>query len=167
MKSRSGLVRALALGFGLSGCASGGASSTTAAPARPEGAQVLAQGERPRQDDNTRQAQRSLDAADQAADEAAARAMFEEAFAAAEASIAGDPTNPLPHRQAAMALMGLERWIEADEFLSRAEELRPIYAFETESVRERAWIGLYQEAIPLVNSGEYDEAVRACTRPCT
>ncbi len=159
MKSRFGLVLALALGFGLSACAAGGTGST-GVPARPAGSggEVLEQGERPRQDENTRSAQRALDAADAAADEAEAMALNEEAFAAAEASIAGDPTNPLPYRQAAVALMGLERWVEADEFLSRAEELRPIYRFETEGMRERAWIGLYQEATPLVNSGNYEDA---------
>lgn len=159
MKSRFGLVLALALGFGLSACAGGTGSSS--APSRPAatGGQVLAQGERPRNDDNTRTAQRALDQANEADSEAAAMALFEQALTAAEASIAGDPTNPLPHRQAAMALMGLERWIEADEFLSRAEELRPIYQFETETIRERAWIGLYQEAIPLVNGGDYETAV--------
>lgn len=156
MKSRFGLVLALALGFGLAACAGGGTGPSTA-PARPAG-EVLAQGERPRQDGNTRAAQRALEAAEAADDEAQAMALYEEALAAAELSIAGDSTNPLPHRQAAMALMGLERWVEADEFLSRAEELRPIYQFETEGIRERAWIGLYQEAIPLVNSGDYEEA---------
>lgn len=156
MKSRFGLVLALALGFGLTACAAGGTGST-AAPAG-SGGQLIAQGERPRQDDNTRTAQRALEAADAAADEAEAMAFNEEAFAAAEAAIAGDPTNPLPYRQAGLALMGLERWVEADEFMSRAEELRPIYTFETEGIRERAWIGLYQEATPLVNSGDYEEA---------
>jgi tetratricopeptide (TPR) repeat protein len=121
------------------------------------GGEVLAQGERPRQDDNTRAAEQALEGAEQAADEAQAMALYEEALAAAERAVAGDPTNPLPHRQAAMALMGLERWMEADEFMTTAEELRPIYAFETVGIRERAWIGLYQEAIPLVNSGAYED----------
>ena len=162
MKSRLGLVLALALGFGLSACASGagpGASTSGLTPStQVPGGEVLAQGERPRQDDNTRAAERALEGAEEAADEAQAMALYEEAFAAAERGVAGDPTNPLAHRQAAMALMGLERWMEADEFLTTAEELRPIYAFETEGIRERAWIGLYQEAIPLVNSGVYEEA---------
>lgn len=159
MKSRFGLVLALALGFGLSACAGGGTTSTTAPPSPAgSGGELLAQGERPRQDDNTRTAQRALEAADAAADEAEAMALNEEAFAAAEAAIAGDPTNPLPYRQAGIALMGLERWVEANEFISRAEELRPIYQFETEGMRERAWIGLYQEATPLVNTGDYEEA---------
>jgi len=162
MKSRLGLVLALALGFGLSGCAAGGSgtSSPAAVPAG-SGGELLAQGERPRQDDNTRTAQRALEDADGAAGEAEAMALYEEALAAAEAAIAGDPTNPLPHRQGGIALMGLERWVEANEFLSTAEELRPIYQFETEGIRERAWIGLYQEAIPLVNSGDYEAAVPA------
>ena len=60
MKSRLGLVLALALGFGLSACASGagpGASTSGLTASTPvAGGEVLAQGERPRQDDNTRAA---------------------------------------------------------------------------------------------------------------
>lgn len=159
MKNRLGLVLAIAVGFGLTGCAAGGGAGGPA-PAVPAGSggQLLAQGERPRQDDNTRAAARALEAAENAADEAQARAHYEEALAAAQAAIAADSTNPLPHRQAAMALMGLERWEEAGQAMDRAEELRPIYKFETEPIRERAWIGLYQEAIPLVNQGDYEGA---------
>jgi tetratricopeptide (TPR) repeat protein len=159
MKSRFGLVLASAIGLGLSACASGGTGSSSAgtAPVVP-GGQVLAQGERPRPDDNTRSADRALEAAGGAADEAAAMSFFEEALTAAQAAVAADTLNPLPYRQAATALIGLERWAEADQYMTRAEELRPIYQFETETVREQAWIGLYQEAIPLVNSGAYEEA---------
>jgi tetratricopeptide (TPR) repeat protein len=161
MKNRLGLVLVMALGFALTGCAGGGTSQ--AGPvAVPTGAggEVLAQGERPRQNDNTRAAQRALDQADEAEGEAEAMALYEEALTAAQAAITADPTNPLPHRQAAMALMGLERWQEAGEAMTRAEELRPIYQFETEPIRERAWIALYQEAVPLVNAGDYEAAAQ-------
>ena len=160
MKIRYGLVLALALGLGLSGCASGGGSSAgpAAAPTATPGAETLAQGERPRDDDNTRAAQRFLDDADEAESDAAAEALYAQALTAAEAAMAADPTNPRAWRLAAEAAMGAGDYVEADRFLTRAEELRPIYEFETEGMRERAWISLYQEAVPLVNAGEYEQA---------
>ncbi|MEQ9399399.1 MAG: tetratricopeptide repeat protein [Longimicrobiales bacterium] len=162
MKIRYGLVLTLAVGFGLTGCASGGGSSSgggtsTAAPMIP-GSETLAQGERPRDDDNTRAAQRAIEDADNAASDAAAETLYGQALESAEAAIAADATNPRAWRLAAEASMGLGDFVAADRFLTRAEELRPIYQFETEGMRERAWIGLYQEAVPMVNAGEYEEA---------
>lgn len=160
MKIRYGLVLTLALAFGLAGCASGGGSSSGGAAAGPmiPGSETLAQGERPRDDENTRAAQRALEDADNAEDDAAAEAQYSAALQAAEMAIAADSTNPRAWRLAAEASMGLGDFFGADEFLTRAEELRPIYQFETEGMRERAWIALYQEAVPLVNSGDYEAA---------
>lgn len=163
MKIRFGLVLTLALGIGLTGCAGGAATGGAApeAPAATPGAQRLAQGERPRNDANTREADRALEDAAEAEDagnEAQAQTLYQQALTAAEAAIAGDATNPLAWRLAAEASMGLGNWQEADRFLTRAEELRPIYTLETEGMRERAWIGLYQEAAPLVNAGDYEAA---------
>lgn len=161
MKIRSGLALLLATALGVAGCASGGGGSSSGAaasiPTTP-GAETLAQGERPRQDENTRAAQRAMDAADDAADDATAMAAYRQARTAAEAAIATDSTNPLAWRLAGEASLGMEDFVTADEFLTRAEELRPIYSFETEGIRERAWIGLYQEAVPLVNGGQYEDA---------
>jgi len=86
------------------------------------------------------------------------QALYQQALTSAEAAIAADSTNPLAYLQAGTAAMGLGRWEAADAFLARAETLRPIYSLETEGMRERAWINLYQEAAPLVNSGEYEAA---------
>lgn len=160
MKIRYGLVLMLALGFGLTGCASGGGSSsgTSAGPSMTPGAETLAQGERPRDDENTRAAQRALEDAADAESEAAAETLYRQALQAAEMAIAADSTNPRAWRLAAEASMGAGDYIEADRFLDRAEELRPIYTFETEGMREQAWIGLYQEAVPMVNAGDYEAA---------
>ncbi len=159
MKIRYGFVPVLALGLGLTGCAGGGSSSGgSPAPAVLPGAQTLAQGERPRDDENTRAAQRAIEEADEAATEAAAEALYRQALTAAEAGIAADATNPRAWRLAGEASMGLGDYVAADRFLDRAEELRPIYTFETDGMRERAWIGLYQEAVPMVNAGDYEEA---------
>lgn len=160
MKIRFGLVLTVAMGFGLTACA-GGASSGGSSPMPAvggSGGQMLQQGERPRQNDDTRAAQRALDEAEGTEGEAEAQAFYLQALTAAEAAIAADSTNPLPHLQAGTAAMGLGRWDVADAFLDRAEALRPIYTLETEGMRERAWINLYQEAAPLVNSGDYEEA---------
>lgn len=160
MKIRFGLVLTLSFGLAAAGCSSGGTASaggTTAAPT--PGAEVLRQGERPRQNEDTRTAQRALEDAGEAESEAQATELYEQALAAADRAIAADSTNPLPWRQGGFALMSLDRFEEADEYLTRAEELRPIYMLELDQLRERAWIGLYQEAVPAVNNGQYQEAV--------
>jgi tetratricopeptide (TPR) repeat protein len=159
MKIRHGLVLTFAMAFGLSACAGGGATSgTTASGPGVPGGEVISQGERPRQTDDTRAAQRALEEADETADDAQAEALYRQALTSAEAGIAADPTNPLAHRLAALASMGLDEYEAADAHLTRAEELRPIYTLETETIREQAWINLYQQAAPLVNSGQYEEA---------
>jgi tetratricopeptide (TPR) repeat protein len=158
MKIRFGLVLALALGFG--GCASGGGGGAAAPVARPtaSGGQILAQGERPRQTENTRAAQRHLDAGDKAEDPAEARMHYEQALTSAEAAIAEDDRNPLGHRQAALANLALENYEAAGKEFDRASELRPLYELEDAGIRERAWIDLYQRAVPLVNQAAYEEA---------
>jgi len=160
MKIRFGLVLTVAMGFSLTACA-GGASSGGSSPAPAiggTGGQMLQQGERPRQNDDTRAAQRALDQAERTEGEAEAQALYQQALTSAQAAIAADSTNPLAYLQAGTAAMGLGRWADADAFLDQAETLRPIYSLETEGMRERAWINLYQEAAPLVNSGDYEGA---------
>jgi tetratricopeptide (TPR) repeat protein len=161
MKIRYGLVLTLAAALGFTACA-GGTSSGGTSPAPAAGGtgrgQMLQQGQRPRQTDDTKAAQRALDQAGQTEGEAEARVLYEQALTSAKAAIAADSTNPLPYLQAGTASIGLAQYYEADGFLTKAEELRPIYALETEPMRERTWINLYQEAAPLVNAGEYEAA---------
>ncbi|HSM61530.1 MAG TPA: tetratricopeptide repeat protein [Longimicrobiales bacterium] len=163
MKIRNGLALSLAVAFGLSGCASGGGPSGDTGAVSPgvasvPGAQTLQQGERPRENEETRAAERFLEQAGEAADEAEARSLYEQALMSARAAIAADSTNPLPHLQAGLASLGMEDYPQADMHLDEAERLRPIYALETEGLRERAWLDLYQEAAPLVNQQQYAEA---------
>lgn len=160
MKIRFGLVLTAAMGVSLTACG-GGASTGGSAPAPAvggTGGQLLAQGERPRQNEDTRAAQRALEQAERTEGEAEAQSFFQQALMAAESGIAADPTNPLSYLQGGTAAIGLGRYEDADRFLTRAEELRPIYSLETEGMRERAWLNLYQEAAPLVNSAEYEAA---------
>lgn len=159
MKLRFGLVLSSALTLVLGGCASSGGSSAPAEAAQVTGGAVLAQGERPREDENTRAAERALEQAEEAASPEEARAFYQAAAEAARAAMQGDTLNPLAYRLAAEASLGLEDYQEAGAMYDEAERLRPIYALETERARELAWIDRYQTAAPLVNAGAYEEAV--------
>jgi tetratricopeptide (TPR) repeat protein len=160
MKLRIGLVLAGSLAFVAGGCASGGGSAEPAADRTPTpGAETLAQGERPRENQYTREAAGHIEQADAAATPDEAQTHFQAAVTATETALAEDPRNPLPWYQQGMAYVGLGDYAMADSALSMAEELRPVYLIETEGVRERAWISLYQEAAPLVNSGDLEGAV--------
>lgn len=166
MKLRIGLVLAGSLAFAAGGCASGGGGGGEGAPNRTPtpGAETLAQGESPRPNQYTREAAGHLEQAQEAATPEEARPHYQAAVTATEATIAEDPRNPLPWYQQGLAYIGLEEYEMADSALSTAEELRPIYRIETEGVREQAWIALYQEAAPLVNAGQLEEAVEIFER---
>ncbi|MBT8405668.1 MAG: tetratricopeptide repeat protein, partial [Gemmatimonadetes bacterium] len=161
MNLRLGLILAGSLTI-VGGCAASGGSSggtmPAAATASPGGT-ALAQGESPRENEMTRTAERSLEQAEEAESPAEATGLYQAAADAAQQAIDADPTNPLPHLQLGLARMGLDDFVGADEAISRAEELRPIYELETEGMRERAWVDKYQEAAPLVNAGDYEGAI--------
>ncbi len=161
MKLRMSMAIAGVLALSAGGCASGGGgtSAPTERPATISGGEVLAQGEPERNNDMTRASARALEDAAQAATPAEATALYRQAADAANEAIAADPTNPLPYFQAGLAYIGLEDYAGAARMLDRAEELRPVYILQTERTREQVWIGLYQEAAPLVNSGDYETAV--------
>lgn len=158
MKIRFGLVLTVALAAG--GCAAGASSggSPSGAPAAMGGT-TLQQGERPRQDEDTRAAQRALEQAQEMESEAQAEPLYTQALTSARAAIAADSTNPLAYRLAGEAAIGAGEYEQADGYLDRAEELRPIYQLETEGIREQAWLDLYNKAAPLVSAGQYQEAI--------
>ena len=158
MKIRDGLVLALALGLGLTGCASGGGGGSTPETGPAGGANLLAQGERPRDTENTRAAEDHLEAAEGAGSPEAAAPHYEQAMQSAQAAVTEDPTNPLAHRLAAFAALGLEDYETAGEHFERAQELRPIYEIELAPVQEQAYIDLYQASSPYLQSGEYMQA---------
>jgi tetratricopeptide (TPR) repeat protein len=116
-------------------------------------------GARLRQDENTGTAERLLEQADTMDDESAARSLYHRALDAAHAAIASDSTNPLPRLQAGEAAIGVGDYEEADKQLDRADQLRPIYQLQTQSIREKAWIALQEQAAPLVSAGQYDQAI--------
>lgn len=159
MKIRYGLVLAMAILFGVTGCASGGGGGGGGTTLADLTAQAGGQGERPRDTENTRAAERALESSDETDDEAERRMFCEQALTSAEAAIAEDGTNPLGHRLAALAALCLEDYQAAGSHFDRAAELRPLYEFEDQPVRERTWIDLYQQAAPLVSGGDYEGAV--------
>ncbi len=162
MKIRFGLVLSLAMSIGSMGCAAAASSSGAGGGgAALPGAESIRPGEAPRQNNDTRAAQSALQQAHNLGDSAQAQAqpLFQQALASANAAIATDSTNPLPWLQKGRALIGLDRYAEADTALSKAQDLRPLYQFDIAPIREQAWIDLYNRAAPLVNEGEYDKAV--------
>ncbi len=156
MKARNGLVLVMALGIVFTGCASGGGGG---GGSRDD---ILAMagggGVNPRDTDNTEAAEDALEAAEQAPTPDEARMHYETAASAADLAIAEDPENPLAYRLAAMAAMGLEDYQAAGTNFDRAQELRPVYEFDFIGIREAKWIELYQQASPLVGSGDYERA---------
>jgi tetratricopeptide (TPR) repeat protein len=161
MKIRYGLVLAMAIGLGLVGCASGGGGGGTGSGGISNitgSGEVMGAGENPRDTDNTRAAEDALGQAEEATDPAQATALYQQALRSAEAAIAEDPTNPLAYRLAGTAAIGAEQYESAGEYLDRAVELRPLYEFDLVGVREQAWIDLYQEATPFLQSGDYAAA---------
>lgn len=159
MKLRFGLVLSATLALAAGGCAAGGGGGATNQPMPSAGGEVLEQGERTREDEFTRSAADHIEQGQEAETPEEARPHFQAAAEAAQQGTEADPTNPRAYYLLALAQLGLDDYQAAATAMDRAEELRPIYQIETESIREQAWIQKYQEAAPLVNEGRYAEAV--------
>jgi tetratricopeptide (TPR) repeat protein len=114
--------------------------------------------ERPRDSDYTEDAEDALDDADDADDDAERQQHLQEALGFAEQEIAANANNPLGYRLGALAALGLEQYEKAGEYFDRASELYPIYEIELAALRENAWIDLYQQAGPYLDSGDYEGA---------
>ena len=113
---------------------------------------------RPRDTSNTRAAEDALEDADDADSDAEAQTLLETAVRSAEAAIAENPQNPLGHRLAALAYMGLENYQEAGAHFTHAGNLWAIFEIEDLAIREQSFIDLYSEAVPFMNSGAYEDA---------
>ncbi len=155
MKIRYGLVLAMASGLGFAGCASSGGTPELVNIGGSGGYLI---GENPRNTDVTRAVQQALRAAENAEDSLEAQMHYREALSGSEAAIVEDGRNPLAHRLAAEASIGIGDYSAAGAHFDRAVELRPIYEFDLRELRERAWLDLYQRASPLVQSGDYEGA---------
>lgn len=156
MKIRGTLIWILALALGISGCASAGGGASTGGGGGGGGAS--AEGERPRNTADTRAAQRALDDAADADTPEEAQPLYQQALQAAQAEIAADSLNPLGQRLAGEAYLGLKDYANAAEHLDKAEAGWELYQLELAPVREQAYIDLYQQASPLLQSGDYEQA---------
>jgi tetratricopeptide (TPR) repeat protein len=157
------LVAFVALLVGLTGCASGGGGGSSPGGAVDlEGlmadARDVGRGENPRDTENTRAAEDHLDAAEDTDDPAQKRTHYQAALTSAQAAIAEDARNPLAHRLAGRAQLGLGDFEAAGEAFDESEALRPIYEFENVGIREQAYIDEYQQASPFLGTGEYEQA---------
>ena len=128
MKIRYGLVLAIALLVGVTGCASGGGGG--GGTTLDDLMAGVGEGERPRDTENTRAAEQHLEQAEDAEDPGDAEVHYRMAYQSAEAAIAEDGMNPLGHRLAALAALGLEDYAAAGGHFDRATELRPVYEFD-------------------------------------
>ncbi|MGB1657654.1 MAG: tetratricopeptide repeat protein [Longimicrobiales bacterium] len=155
MKIRFGLVLAMVFGFALTGCASGGGGGGGMSGLSGAGA-----GLNPRNTDNTRAAEDAIEAAEESTDPAEADQLYAQAKQFAEMAIQEDTLNPLAYRLAGVASIGTDDYTQAGGYFDKAIELRPLYEFDLVSVRERAWIDLYQEGSPYVQQGDYETATR-------
>ena len=116
-------------------------------------------GERPRDSDYTEDAEDAIDDAEDTEDEAEKEAYYRIALQNAQDEITENPNNPLGHRLAALASLGLAEYAEAGAFFDKAAELYPLYEFEDQQLRQSTWIDLYNQASPLVSAGDYEGAV--------
>jgi tetratricopeptide (TPR) repeat protein len=162
MTTRSAFALTFALGLVLGGCASGGGTgaggAATAAPTTGGGGNLLTQGTRPRNTDNTEAAEEALEAAaeaEEAGNEAVAQAQYQAAMQSSQAAITEDPTNPLAHRLAGQSALGLGDYQAAALHFDHAVERRPVYELDITPIREQAYIDLFQQATPSLQSGEY------------
>lgn len=122
----------------------------------PLGAQQLSP---PRDTDNTEDAEDALeDAYEEEDDESERMAYFQAALTSAQAEIAENPENPLGYRLGAFAAVGLEQYAVAGEYFDRAAELYPLYEVEDGGTRQQIWVDLYQQASPLIETGDYEGA---------
>lgn len=158
MRSRFRFVLASALAIFSAACAAssgtGGAAGGPGAPAPTD----LAEGERPRENNQTREAERQIGLAMLASGDAAEQAC-RAALAQLDQAIAADPRNPLPWRMAGEAYICLQMYAEADSVLDEAEELRPVYKVEIDPMREQAWIDVYNAGAETYNTGAIEAAV--------
>jgi tetratricopeptide (TPR) repeat protein len=138
----------------LAGCASAGGGGGMS------GISGAGAGLNPRNTDNTRAAEDAIEAAEDAVVPNEAERLYAQARDLAEAAIQGDTLNPLAYRLAGIASIGTENYADAGAYLEKAIELRPLYEFELVAVREQAWMNLYQQGTPYVQTGDYETATQ-------
>lgn len=147
MRSRSGLILALAAGIALSGCAAGAAGPS--GPVTSPTGKTYAPGTRPTESRFTTPAKLFI-----------AQAQWQRALEQAQQGIQADSTNPQHYFIAGQAYAGLGDIEQANEMFARAEQIYPAYELEIEPVREQAWAEAFNRGVTAYNAGNMEEAVR-------
>ena len=75
--------------------------------------------------------------------------------------IAADSTNPLHYFLAGSAYARVERYVEADAMLDRAQGLYPAYELNVEPERESAWSLAFNAGVEAYQAGDLEAAIRA------
>lgn len=168
MSFRFGAIGALVLAFALGACATAGNGEAGAEGAMapqfseedlPPWMQNLPEGTEPRDNEHTNQATLFLVQAMQEEDEEQARRRYQQALDAATEGIQADPENPQSYFQAGEAHLGLGNLEEAAAMFDRAEEIYPRYIWDTEVLREEAWIEEFNRGAELSQAGDSDAAL--------
>ena len=149
-----GLVLTTVFNLFMAGCASAGSGGDMS------GISGAGAGLNPRNTDDTRAAQDAIGAAQDAVLPNEVDQLYARARELAEAAIRADTLNPLAYRLAGIASIGTEDYEDAGAYLEKAIELRPLYEFELVAVREQAWMNLYQQGTPYVQTGDYETAIQ-------
>jgi len=135
------------------------AFTAAASTASPVHAQALEQGQRPRENRQTRSAEKQLEMAGSGVvGPEATDSLYGEALANANKAIESRDNNPLGYLIAGRALLGLGRFVEASAAFDKAEELRPVYMLVIDPIRGEAWFDQYELAQPLLASLDYAQA---------
>ncbi len=137
----------------LGGCAAGNGAGVAGGTAAafdeadlPDWIEALPEGEPPRDNEHTTEAEIFLFQAQQA-DGDDAREIYEQVLESAYAGIEADPENAQSYFQAGLAYLGLGQIEDAGAMLDQAEEIYPRYVINTDLHREEAWIDAYNAGV--------------------
>lgn len=168
MSFRFGAVGALVLAFALGACATAGNGEAEGEGAMapqfseedlPQWMQDLPEGTEPRDNEHTNEATLYLVQAIQEEEEEQAQRRYQQALDAAMEGIQLDPENAQSYFQAGEAHLGLGNLEEGAAMFDRAEEIYPKYIWETEVLREEAWIDEFNRGAELSQAGDFDAAL--------
>ncbi len=171
MNVRIGAAGLLGFAVIIGGCAGGPAPEAivpqpVAEEDLPAWILALPEGEPPRDNDQTNEAELALFRASGEDDPVVAQPFWQEALEAAQAGIQMDPTNSLSYHQAGRAYLGLGDLREADEMFSQAEEIYPRSVVDSDLYRETEWVEAFNEAVGFMPDN-VDSAIAALERAHT
>lgn len=147
MNRLTGLILAAALGGLVGACASGGGGGPSA------------DGFRPRDTDETREAEQSLALAMVRSSDAEKQQLYQQALQSAQQAITEDSTNPQGWVLAGQAHSALGHLEEADAAWDKAVELYPSLEQELVGDRENAWVVAYNDGVNAFQQNDIEGAI--------